>query len=173
MSTVELNQTKTSLMDAYKNIDWLEGEKMNLEANIQAIYASFSWRITGPIRRVKNIYIKLLQAQKSILKKISAGVKGVVRLTIYKLNNLFGHKPYLKYRCIGLLNHFPWLKYRLKGIIMRQKLLDASQKNSVLPMDGMTRKIEFQNMKIEHSDDLSVDDILRVIKGKLDKGREQ
>jgi O-antigen chain-terminating methyltransferase len=168
-STSELNQAKASLLEAYKNIDWLEGKNKELDNFVQNILRSASWKITGPLREATNFLKSIFRRLKKMISQILSIPKKLIRSCIYKVSTWSRLHPNLRYRLVVFLSRFPRFEHILKTNVLRSEINMNLQK---LGENQGSSGAQIMNIDDDSISVIkpNVDEILARIKQKLDEG---
>jgi O-antigen chain-terminating methyltransferase len=118
-------------------------------AQLQAVYASSSWKITRPLRGIKRLisgdFAVLGQSTAAAKLKAKQTLRHVIAAGISYVNT----RPVLRNRLKRLVAHFPWLRQRLVRVALNSRGVLSGQRAVPLELQNMTpraRKI-YQDLK--------------------------
>lgn len=122
-------------------------------AQLQAVYASSSWKITRPLRGIK----RFLSGHFAVLGQSTAAVKLKAKETLRPLVvagiGYVNSRPELRNRLKRLVAHFPWLKQRLTRVALNSHgnlpAILAGQQAALLKLQNMTPRARqiYQDLK--------------------------
>lgn len=87
-------------------------------AQLQAVYASTSWKITRPLRGVKRFSLGDLAIFGDLAAVLKLQAKQTLRPVVVKGIGYVNARPTLRNRLKRLVSHFPWLRQRLARLAL-------------------------------------------------------
>jgi FkbM family methyltransferase len=122
----ELANLKNRITSLNQNVHHWKTRTRKLTYQINVIYSTRSWRFTRPLSLFIG-YLKSLPAEgSSLLKRIIALPKLILKSLVLTFINTAFANPGLKKRCLDFLEGLPRLKERLKTLAINNHLLENS-----------------------------------------------
>ena len=118
---IQAQQAETKAQQAETKAQQAEAASNELLAQLQAVYASSSWKITRPLRGIK----RLLSGDFAVLGLSTAAVKVKAKKTLRPVVvagiGYVNTRPALRDRLKRLVAHFPWLRQRLVRVVLNSR----------------------------------------------------
>lgn len=86
---------------------------------MEKIYASLSWRLTKPLRKVRNFLSFLCNFPNQIIRQLRAFIKRFVLMALNSVGPKIYANPKLKKWCLAWLDNFPKLKSKVRALAMK------------------------------------------------------
>ena len=120
---VELEDLKAQMQEAISQNKQLEGHSQLLQEELQEILSSTSWRITLPLRKIKEFILRLFNHGSQLLYMVVYPTKRLVRWSVVRVVTFALSYPAVKSKAVVWVRRYPKLNNLLRRVAESEGLI--------------------------------------------------